>query len=267
MYNIVKQWEWGNSNSKNIYHDPETRKNSISYRSNMARLAEELINKDQFEKAEEILDLAMEKMPIDFFGYYSLLYPIIDSYYRIKKVGKAREILEKVMHKHKLKLAYFNSLSDFLKIDLAEEILTEVERFRSLIETSLKNKDKEKMADYIKAFQKSSIDFSFLYGKYDFYTSQEEFIEGFYLSGDTLNARKLVDEISLVYEERLKLISNFDSTRQIELEERIMDEVNGYRRILFYTNIYDDKDRGEILEERIYNSIKDLEVFENLIKI
>ena len=46
-----------------------------------------------------------------------------------------------------------------------------------------------------------------------------------------------------------------------------MDEVNGYRRILFYTNIYDDKDRGEILEERIYNSIKDLEIFENLIKI
>ena len=44
----------------------------------MARLAEELINKNQFEKAEEILDLAMEKMPIDFFGYYSLLYPIID---------------------------------------------------------------------------------------------------------------------------------------------------------------------------------------------
>ena len=46
-----------------------------------------------------------------------------------------------------------------------------------------------------------------------------------------------------------------------------MDEVNGYRRILFYTNIYDDKDRGKILEERIYNSIKDLEIFENLIKI
>ena len=79
--------------------------------------------------------------------------------------------------------------------------------------------------------------------------------------------RKLVDEISLVYDERLKLISNFDSTRQLELEERIMDEVNGYRRILVYTNIYDDKDRGEILEERIYNSIKDLEIFENLIKI
>ena len=107
---------------------------------------------------------------------------------------------------------------------------------------------KKKCLIILKEFQKSSIDFSFLYGKYDFYTSQEEFIEGFYLSGDTLNARKLVDEISLVYDERLKLISNFDSTRQLELEERIMDEVNGYRRILFYTNLYDDKDREEFLK-------------------
>ena len=26
MYNIVKQWEWGNSNSKDIYHDPKPEK-------------------------------------------------------------------------------------------------------------------------------------------------------------------------------------------------------------------------------------------------
>ena len=26
MYTIVQQWEWGNGNSPDIYHDPETRK-------------------------------------------------------------------------------------------------------------------------------------------------------------------------------------------------------------------------------------------------
>ena len=31
MYEIVKSWEWGNSESPLIYHDPETRKNSISF--------------------------------------------------------------------------------------------------------------------------------------------------------------------------------------------------------------------------------------------
>src|SRR5690606_6142623 len=34
MYDIVQKWAWGNSGSPDIYHDPETRKNSISYRSN-----------------------------------------------------------------------------------------------------------------------------------------------------------------------------------------------------------------------------------------
>ena len=51
MYNIVNEWEWGNSDDPNIYHDPETRKNSISYRSNMARLAEVLIENNEFKKS------------------------------------------------------------------------------------------------------------------------------------------------------------------------------------------------------------------------
>ena len=40
MYDIVKKWSWGNSESTEIYHDPETRKNSISFRSNLSRLSE-----------------------------------------------------------------------------------------------------------------------------------------------------------------------------------------------------------------------------------
>src|SRR5690606_27759063 len=38
MYDIVLGWDWGNSGSPDIYHDPETRKNAITYRSNLARL-------------------------------------------------------------------------------------------------------------------------------------------------------------------------------------------------------------------------------------
>lgn len=44
MYNIVMKWDWGNSESSKIYHDTETRKNSITYRTNLARLMEQLIN-------------------------------------------------------------------------------------------------------------------------------------------------------------------------------------------------------------------------------
>ena len=83
MYNIVKEWSWGNSESSEIYHDPETRKNSISFRSNLSRLSEALIQEGQYDRAEEIIDLAFEKMPIDFYGYYSLWTPFIEGYYTV----------------------------------------------------------------------------------------------------------------------------------------------------------------------------------------
>ena len=50
----------------------------------MARLAEVLIDEGKFEKAEKTMDLALEKMPIDYFGYYSLLTPFVDGYYHWK---------------------------------------------------------------------------------------------------------------------------------------------------------------------------------------
>ena len=147
MYDIVKQWEWGNSNSPDIYHDTETRKNSISYRSNMARLAEVLMDEGKNDKAREIMDLALEKMPIEYFGYYSLLTPFVDGYYRIKEKEKAREVFEAVAKKHQSQLDYFNSLSLDLRYELGEEILTEVERYRALVEAVLDNKDTEKLGN------------------------------------------------------------------------------------------------------------------------
>ena len=66
MYEKVKKWDWGNSGSPDIYHDVETRKNSITYRGNLARLIEQLINEDKLDKAEEIADIAMENMPVEY---------------------------------------------------------------------------------------------------------------------------------------------------------------------------------------------------------
>jgi len=95
MYSIVQRWSWGNSERPDIYHDPETRKNSISFRSNMARLAEELINEGEDQKALQIIDLALEKMPVDYFGYYSLLVPFVDGYYAWEPTRKGQNSCNK----------------------------------------------------------------------------------------------------------------------------------------------------------------------------
>ena len=101
MYNIVMNWKWGNSGDSAIYHDVETRRNGITYRSTLSRLANVLIEEGQNDKAENVLDLAMEKMPVDYFEFYSLLEPFILYYYQINKVEKHEQ--------------FTNLLSDIIK--------------------------------------------------------------------------------------------------------------------------------------------------------
>ncbi len=133
MYEQVKNWDWGNS-GEDIYHDVETRKNGISYRGNIARLVESLINEDKLVEAEEMTDLAMEKMPVDEFGFYTLLEPYISAYYEVEANDKGRQLYKDVSIKYQESLTYFSALSEKKQTQLIDEISTDIARYRSLID-------------------------------------------------------------------------------------------------------------------------------------
>ncbi|MBU2940093.1 DUF2723 domain-containing protein [Lacinutrix sp. C3R15] len=141
MYNIVKKWDWGNSNSPDIYHDVETRTNSITYRGNLARLIEQFINEDKPEKAEEIADLAMDKMPVDYFGYYTLLEPYISAYYEVDAKEKARKLFKDVSVKYQENLTYYSTLDQRKQRELGELIITDIERYKALVDVVLNYDD------------------------------------------------------------------------------------------------------------------------------
>lgn len=143
MYNQVMAWDWGNSNDPNIYHDVETRKNSITYRGNLARLVEQLINENQPEKAEKIADLAMTQMPVDYFGFYTLLEPYISAYYEIGKVEKGRKVYRDVSNKYQESLTYYSGLTLENQTRYLDEIVTDIERYRSLVDILVFYNDKE----------------------------------------------------------------------------------------------------------------------------
>jgi hypothetical protein len=48
MYANIMKWDWGNSDD--IYHDPETHRESITYRTNLARLMNQLIKEGKRRK-------------------------------------------------------------------------------------------------------------------------------------------------------------------------------------------------------------------------
>lgn len=133
MYDIVMKWKWGNSDSPNIYHDPETRKNSISYRTNLARLMEALINEGKRDKAKKVIDLAMQKMPVDYFGYYTLVEPFAAGYYELGDVKKGRALIEQLSKKYQENLDYYKGLKLREQDEEKIEIVTNIERYRSLL--------------------------------------------------------------------------------------------------------------------------------------
>jgi len=160
MYEKVMSWDWGNSGSDNIYHDVETRKNGITYRGNLARLMELLINENQDDKAEQVADLAMDKMPVDKFGYYTLLEPFIGGYYEIDKTEKARKLYYDVAKKYQENLKYYSELSLKNQTRYLDEIVSDIERYRSLVDLLVIYNDKdlaleetEKFNNYLRLFK------------------------------------------------------------------------------------------------------------------
>ncbi len=134
MYNIVKGWDWGNIEDPNIYHDPETRKNTITYRSNLSRLIEALLNEGDTQRAKEMLDVGMEKMPVEYFGYYTLLEPFISGYFELGENEKAREIWEKVARKYQENLRFYSGWDMDRQFNNADIIITDMERYRALVD-------------------------------------------------------------------------------------------------------------------------------------
>ena len=143
MLSIVNKWNWDVENEKNIYLDVESRKNSITYRSNISRLVNQLIFENKLIEAEKIIDKCMEKFPTNKFGYYTLLEPFINSYYEINKEEKARKLFDEIAEKYQEKLFYYSGLNNSNKNRYAEEIYTDIERYRSLVDVMINFEDGE----------------------------------------------------------------------------------------------------------------------------
>lgn len=164
MYDIVMDWDWGNSESPDIYHDPETRKNSISYRGNLARLTEELLKQGDKQRAKEILDLAMEKMPFGYFGYYVFLEPYVQGYYQVDERDKARELYKGIVKKYQESLNYYSHLPVEEQYQYASEIVSDVQRYRSLLDIVVRYDTKDFGMPETQTFNEYLERFSNLYG-------------------------------------------------------------------------------------------------------
>ncbi|QLG44589.1 glycosyltransferase family 117 protein [Costertonia aggregata] len=143
MYDIVKKWEWGNSGSPDIYHDPQTRTQGLSFRGNLARLTETLINENKIDKAKDVINIAMKNMPLDYYGFYAFVEPFVDGYYKVGEKQKARELYNGLKKKYQERLEYYANVPLDEQYDNIDDIIGDMEGYRRNIDILITNNDRE----------------------------------------------------------------------------------------------------------------------------
>ncbi len=167
MYQLAMRWFWGNGESTKIYHDPETRRNAISYRTNLSRLTKQLIAEGKLAKAKKIIDLAVTKTPVDYYGYYLTLEPFVSGYYEIGQKEKARSLVGKLMNKYKEELLYYSTFTFADQSFMAEDIVRAIERYRSLLLVIKEHGD-------IELYNKSKVEFNASNGRFSRFQRENE---------------------------------------------------------------------------------------------
>ena len=240
LYNKVMKWEWGNSGNPDIYHDPETRKNGITYRGNMARLVEKLIEEEKFDKAEKILDLGMEKMPISEFEFYTLVEPFISGYYAIGKKEKAQKYYKELAEKYKEKLYYYSTFDyEELKI-YGEDMITDLERYKALVEVLTEYEDDDLAEEEIGIVYNFVQQFKPFLFEVGYTVSLERFIPELYKYGKIDMAHTIFYDRLREYQDRLNAVSKFELEEQVQFEKEILGDLDDYRMTVKMPLLFND---------------------------
>ena len=207
-------------------------------------MSEELIKENKKEQAEQILDLSLKKMPIEYFGFYSLLEPYISTYYKLERFKKGDDLFITLSKKYEQNLSYYSNLSfnrnsNFSIYTFAEKIITDTERYRSLIESALNSNDKNFKSNAIENFIIKTEFVKEIYGNYDYYTLLIPFLEDFYKYGPPNMSKELYINISSEIKKRLEIFNTMESSNQLNYIENIANNLYEFRNILSVIESYE----------------------------
>ena len=153
MYeNLMSKFSYGNMELPKVYLDETNRRLSYNLRTIFGRLANELIVEGADEKAVEVLDFAMEKMPAEKFGYNYFVFGIIDSYYKAGATDKARELTNAFADHLDAELDYFSAFDREDRKRAANEWRTNLQFYQMLLQ-NVQVHDQDSVQEFYQRFQ------------------------------------------------------------------------------------------------------------------
>lgn len=111
LYNVVKNFRWGNFKDTKVHFDDAATSNIVSYRSSASRAAEALALKGNGNKAIEILDLANQEIPISKYNDPRSLSHIVYGYIISGQEKKGLDLAEELKKGIFKEYDYYTSLS------------------------------------------------------------------------------------------------------------------------------------------------------------
>ena len=154
MEKNINKWQWEQISDKDMYLDPESIKNALSYRNNLMRLAEEFTKQDKKQKAVSILDKSLKYMPLERFGNYGIALGYVDLYYEADAPEKGRKIAERLMGTFKERLTYYSRFESQYFYLIFEELDRNMSMYRRVV-SALEKYEKDKQ--YISRIKKDFI--------------------------------------------------------------------------------------------------------------
>lgn len=108
MYNnLMNKFSFGNMELEDVYLDETSRRLTYNLRTIYGRLANKLVEEGQNEKALEVCNYAMSKMPVEKYGFDYFILGLLEAYYKAGDAETARKYIEMFADDLDEELAYY----------------------------------------------------------------------------------------------------------------------------------------------------------------
>ena len=109
---FMKQYTYGGAERKDVYFDEKNRFSLISYRTNAARVADELSARGRKTEAIQVLDKVMAGITSQSYSYDALCYLLVAAYYRAGALDKGKDLAMKLAKNLEDDVKYITSIGN-----------------------------------------------------------------------------------------------------------------------------------------------------------
>lgn len=144
--NLMEKYQFGNINSPDVYLDETNRRMIMNLRGNYSRLADALVDKKEFDRAEQVMDRCIEMMPDTAVPYDYFMLPIAEGYYRIGNNEKGDAIFSRVTKYMEDELMYYFGFTGKQSGNYSSNIRQNLSLLQNIIQVS-KLQDRKEMEE------------------------------------------------------------------------------------------------------------------------